>query len=158
MAMKTGRRGFFGLVGGAALAGPSAAKAATQGIAGSLSHLGPGMAPKGPPWYGGVDSINVASRGLSQAVSISTDWKLHEIASLRRFISGQLTDEEIHEQLMRKLEVRRTLIDQNTQALRSVSTVRKVEMFHRNLLADEHERERENKRGYLARLLKEMAS
>lgn len=156
MTIKTGRRGFFGLLGGAALAGPSAAKAATQGISASLSHLGPGMAPTGPyPRYGGTDSIGIGGALKQQS---SGDWRLSQIKDLRRFISGQLTDEEIHEQQMRRLEVRRVLIDQNAQALRSVSTVRKVEMYHRNLLADEVERAREHSRGHLARLLKEIAS
>lgn len=143
------RRGFLGFMGGAAAAGPSVAKAAVaempKGLGAAFSH-NPG-APLG---------------GLSQGIrdtasSIGGSWRIKEIASLRRVLLGDLTDEEKEQRKRSRLYAHQSVVQQNIAGLVSVSGVRKMEMYGDQMARLDDRIRRSEAQGYLSRLLREEA-
>lgn len=139
------RRGFLGFLGGAVAVGPATAKAAVAELPKGLGAIGP-MPPMGG-FYGNT---------ISQAVD-GGDWRLKEIASLKRFLSGELTDEEKEQEKRRRLNFVYNSINQNVAGLQSVSGVHKMRMFDEQMCRLNARIERSERKGYLARLLREAA-
>ncbi len=141
--MKTSRRKFFGLLGGAAVAGPAAAKNVVAhlptGIVGQ-DLLGP-MSPA--PLYGGEVAMK------------SSSWDLDEIARLKRFLSGGLTEEEKEERRRNRLHRRQQFISNHWAGMQSVAGWRKLELYHRDMDRVNDEIERSQSQSYLTRLLRE---
>ena len=136
------RRGFLGIIGGAVAAGPSMAKNA-------VAQLPSGL---------GIESAVLGSAGVSSASSLgSGDWMLEEIANLRRFISGELTDEEQEDRRRAAMYARQSLISNRYAGLKSVADWRKVDLFNRDLQRLNEEINRSQARGRLASLLKQVA-
>lgn len=140
------RRGFLGFIGGAVAAGPATAKAVVAELPKGLGAIGP-MPPMGG-YYGNT---------LSQAVGDGGDWRLKEIASLKRFLSGELTDEEKEQEKRRRLNFVYNSINQNVAGLHSVSGVHKMRMFDEQMFRLNARIERSERKGYLSRLLKEVS-
>jgi len=131
------RRGFLGLLGGAAVAGPAAAKnviaqAAPLSSAGSL-----------------MESLAVNSYGMPckpKAMFSSLD----RIEKLKRLISG---DEEPEFDLYETNSVRRVGIENAVQSLHSVSPVHKIAILRREAERMERERREANWARELKQLL-----
>lgn len=138
------RRAFFGFAGGAVASGPSVAKAV-------LSEMPKGLGISGGAYIGGPVSAGVAS---SAPVG---DWRLDEIARLKRFISGELTDEEKEQDRIEKLHRQEVIISQHAASLVSVSGVQKIGIFNRNMAKVQREIRLSNSKSYLASLLKQVS-
>jgi hypothetical protein len=151
MTLKTGRRGFFGLVGGAAIAGPSIAKNA---VAELPKGLGAGLSSPVPP--SGV-SIG-GSIGLAQKVGGGSSWHVAEIGRLRKYLSGDRSDEEKEEARQQRLYSRQTMISNHAAGLRSVAAWKKLDLYHRDMEALHEEIRRSQTQTRIWRLMKEMAS
>lgn len=146
--MKTSRRKFFGLLGGAAVAGPAAAKNAVAslptGLLGSAA-----LGPEGPvPAYGEY-------AGQTGGLKSSGSWHLNEIARLKRFLSNDLTEEEKEERRRNRLFRRQQSLSNHWAAMQSVAGWRKLELYHRDMDRVNDEIERSQSHSYLTRLLKE---
>ncbi|WP_085033915.1 hypothetical protein [Ensifer aridi] len=142
--MNANRRKFFGLMGGAAVAGPAVAKQAIAQLPQGL-----GMAIDAHSRLGGPQEAN----GIC---GHDKDWRLSRIAQLRRFISGDLTDEEKEELRRRKMHSRQSIISQEVASLVSVSGVRKLDIYNERLHRLHLEIELSENRSSLARFLKDM--
>jgi hypothetical protein len=135
------RRGFLGLMGGAAVAGPGIAKDAVQYLPSGLSSAVP------PAPYGGIIATTRAdSSGMFDRAT--------RIADLRRLISGQLTDEEREERRRERLYNVDTMFAQNVTCLRSVSPFNKVRIHSERMQVVKDEIDRSRNRSYLDRLLR----
>lgn len=120
------RRGFLGIIGGAALAGPKVAKEAVAKLPVGLGDAAMAAAP-----YGGY-----ASPGLNAVTDApSGSWRLTEIANLRKIITGEMTDAEKEDQRRQKMYAQQNIISQSVAALVSVSGVRKLEMYQERMAA-----------------------
>ncbi len=139
------RRGFLGFIGGAAVVGPSAVK---NTVAQMPSGLGLPMSGdiRG---YGG--SVPTAA-GIG-----SGDWRLEEIARLKRFITGELTDAERESERVNLIRSRETLINQHAAALVSVSAVSKIAIFNRDMRRLHREIDVLNNSSYLKQLMAEIS-
>lgn len=111
------RRGFLGFMGGAAVAGPQLAKASVAELPSGLGNAVPGV-------IGGYGSL-----GQPTASGSDKTWKLKEIANLKRFISGGLTDDEKEDRKRRRLYQQERIISQSVACLVSVSGTRKLEIY-----------------------------
>lgn len=110
------RRGFFGFMGGAAVAGPQLAMTAVAELPAGLGNTTQGM-------IGGHGALAVP-------VDVSDkSWKLKEIANLKRLLSGGLTEEEQEDRKRRRLYQQERVINQSVACLVSVSGVRKLEIY-----------------------------
>lgn len=132
------RRGFLGFLGGAAAAGPSVAKAAPKSI-GMVAY---------PPSYG----ISAAN----QAIGGGSDWRIGEIANLRRILTGDMTEEEKEQDRRERMYAMESIIDQNVAVLVSVSGPHKLAMRRDRVRKLHKEIRLSETRGYLSRLLKEV--
>ncbi|MBB3411232.1 hypothetical protein FHT87_005185 [Rhizobium sp. BK316] len=112
------RRGFLGFIGGAAIAGPQAAKTAVKSLPSGMN-------------VGGLMAVQPWGTPVSDASCIkgSGDWRLDEIARLKRLISGQLSDDEIEEKRQQKLHRLDPIVSQNVMALHSVAAHRKLAIY-----------------------------
>jgi len=154
MTMKTSRRKFFGLVGSAAVAGPTVAKNAIAKLPGGLLNGGPGVPPLGLSAGIGGPAPSYASDVACQAIG-GGSWHLEEIARLRRFISGDLTDDEKEERRRQRLYGRQQTISHHWAVMQSVAGWRKIELYHRDMERMNDEIARSHSQSYLARLLRE---
>ncbi|MCY1238367.1 hypothetical protein D9M72_511010 [compost metagenome] len=84
------------------------------------------------------------------------DWKIKEIANLRRFLSGELTDEEKEQEKRRRLYTLQNTISQNVGGLKSVSGVHKLRMYDDQYHCLNDRIRRSESKGYLSRLLGEV--
>lgn len=109
--MKLGRRGFLGIMGGAAAAGPSLAKGVAHGS--FSTHMMP--APTGA--YGGA-----------VAAASETDWKAKRIAELRAIISGD-DPQAARERRMSRIYAADKREEFRLDTLRSVSITARHRMF-----------------------------
>ncbi len=150
--MKTSRRKFFGLMGGAAVAGPTAAKNAIAKLPGGLLDDMPSVPPLGSGYIGSTPSY--PADAACNAIG-GRSWHLEEIARLRRFISGDLTDEEKEERRRSRLYSRQQAISNHWAGMQSVAGWRKLDLFHRDMELVNDEIARSHSQGYLTRLLKE---
>jgi hypothetical protein len=141
------RRGFLGMLGLGAVAGPGVVK---EGIT-AASRSG----------SGGVASMAVEAANAVGARGTLTDHSDHRsylktrILELRRFLSGQETPEQIEERRLFDDELR-TRYEIETSGLRSVSEARKLAMMRRYLRSESLRRDRFNAeadlKSYLAQL------
>jgi len=136
------RRGFLGFVGGAAVAGPTVAKNAVAQLPSGLGFSAGAI---------GYGSNAIPPTGLSGG-----DWRLEEIARLKRFITGELTDEEKQEERAGMLRSHESLISQHAASLVSVSPVRKISIFNREMRKLSREIDVIYRSGQLARMLNEL--
>ena len=136
------RRSFFGLMGGAAVAGPSAAKAALGELPKSLG----GSIPS----FGGYASQMKAGCGSD------TDWRVAEVKRLQRLLTGNLTDEEKEDRKRRRMYQQEAIISQNVTALVSISPASRMRLYHREMEAHQARVEKSELSSNLFRLLKEM--
>lgn len=118
--MRTSRRKFFGIMGGAAAAGPGIAKEAVARLPDGL-----GSAIISSPSYG--------DPSRSTADSIDGEWKLARIAKIKRMLAGDFTDDEKEERNRRRMYAVQSLISQDVAGLKSVSGVRKLEIYNRRV-------------------------
>lgn len=135
------RRGFLGFVGGAAVAGPSVAKNA-------VAKLPEGL---------GLGNHIVASYGIPGEVGEGPgggDWKIKEIAKLRRLLTGDLTDDEKEERRRSRLYSRQLRISHEVSVLVSVSGVHKLAMHEHRMEKNSEDITRSSLRGRLSRLLR----
>lgn len=116
------RRGFLGIIGGAAIAGPKVAKDAVAKL-----PVGLGDAMAAAP-YGGYASI-----GANGTEPSNGSWRLTEIANLRKIITGEMTDQEKEDQRRQKMYAQQNIISQSVATLVSVSGVRKLEMYQERM-------------------------
>ena len=111
------RRGFLGFMGGAAVAGPAVAKNVVAELPNGLLD----------------GKIGFAS-GLAQGYPVATkcedqgEWRIKEIANLKRLMTGELTDDEKEERRRTRLYNRQTIISHGVACLVSVSGVHKLRM------------------------------
>lgn len=114
------RRAFFGLMGGAAVAGPQVAKAALAEMPAGLGHSFGGSSP----------SVSYDSEASSIGGS---NWKLKEIADLKRVLTGELTAGEKEQRKRDRLYQQERVISQSVASLVSVSGVRKLDIFRERM-------------------------
>lgn len=133
--MKLQRRKFFGLMGGAAIAGPSIAKDAVE---------------KMPVGLGDIDVWGNSYGVVAESIKPS---KSSRILELRRLISGEFTKEEIEDRRRDKMRRKMQLINQEIASLRSVSGVRKIDMYQERCVVINDAISRSYNMGYLERLL-----
>lgn len=138
------RRGFFGIVGGAAIAGPSIAKEVVSQLP---SGLGNASIPMPPMGYLG--------QGIVNSTADSGSWKLAEIASIKRFLTGELTDEEKEGRNRQRLYRREQVINQNVACLQSVSGSRKLAIYGRRMELHGEEMDRSERQQRLHWLLRQ---
>lgn len=119
------RRAFFGIMGGAAVAGPKVAKEAVAKLPVGLSDVA--MAP-----------VPVGFGSLGKANGSDKSWVLKEIADVRRFLAGGLTEEEKEQNRRNRLYSQQSVISQSVASLVSVSGVRKLEIYRDRM--EEHTR------------------
>lgn len=139
------RRGFLGVMGGAAVAAPALAK---QAVSQLPSGLGSASIPAPPMGY----SIG---QGVSLASSSDGSWMLKEIADLKRFLTGDLTDEEKENRNRQRLYRREQIINQNVACLASVSGSRKLAIYSRRMEQHSEELERSERQQRLHWLLRQ---
>lgn len=144
--MNLNRRKLFGLMGGAAVAGPGIAK---QAVAQLPQGLGMAMGPS-PPWGSPSKGIECAT------LASNSDWRLDHIANLKRMISGDLTDEEKEDRRRQKMHARQSLISQEVAGLVSVSGVRKLDIYNERVHRLQEDIERSQHQSQLWRYLKEI--
>ena len=136
------RRGFLGFMGGAAVAGPAVAKQA-------VAQLPPGL---------GISGMPMPSYGYpADANSVGPDptWKLKQIADIRRFLSGDLTDEEKEDRKRQRLYRREQVINQNVACLHSVSGSRKLAIYSSRIEQHYDEIQRSERQSRLHWLLRQ---
>ena len=145
------RRGFLGVLGGAAVAGPGAAKQAVT--AAQSASLG-GVARAGA--IGGALARETPVTGLGGLQYDHKNYLMQRVAELKRRISGELTDEEREERRVQN-DRRKVRFEIETGDLRSMAEGRKFARMARFAEAQDHERERFYARRSLAEVLKELA-
>lgn len=139
------RRAFFGLMGGAAVAGPAAAK---QAIGKLPVGLGDALVPTAPV---GSGYLNQKSAGVVADVV----WKAKEISNLQKFLLGDLTDEEKERQKRDRMYAQQTVISQSVATLVSVSGVRKLEIYRDRMEAHNRKIQESDARSRLHWLLRQ---
>lgn len=145
------RRGFLGFLGGAAAAGPAVAKEALARLpVGMGDVVGGGFSTVADGYGGGTGYLSAAEP------TGGDDWRLKEIASLRRILSGDLTAEERGERDRQALEKRQHLISQNVASLVSVSSTRKLGIYNARAAAHHEDIARIRTQSYLQHLLMEV--
>lgn len=138
------RRGFLGFMGGAAIAGPSVAKKVVAELPVGMPYvhsLGQGVGA-----YGQKD----ASSSLS-----NRDWRLNEIAQIKRLLSGELTDDEKEERQRQRLWRREQVINQNVACLQSVSGSRKMSIYGERMARHQEDIDRSHRQQRLYWLLRQ---
>jgi len=141
------RRKLLGFIAGGAVAGPAAAKSIVAELPKGLSG---GMMPfPGGGVYAGYGNL------VGPTDPGSGDWRLREIADIKRWLSGELTDEEKEREQRRRMHTLQNSITQNVAGLRSVSGLHKMRMFDGQMHALNDRIERSERKGYLSRLLRE---
>jgi len=110
--MKASRRKFFGLMGGAAVAGPAAAKSVVEPLVSSGMSL---------PMAGGYGGVAFASGAEPSRAS--------RIAELVKRLSGFRTTAEIEQERLNRIENAAEIFRYEVDALRSVSMRHKVSMI-----------------------------
>jgi len=123
------RRGFLGLIGGAAVAGPAAAKNAI-----ATSALGSGNLAGALALRGGGDPP-----GVSSGLGVFSTYE--RMAKIKRLLSGEETEERDPYSLANR---RRVYAEHQVNALQSVSMPAKLQMLARKT----DEIEAEQRRGY----------
>lgn len=146
--MNTNRRKFFGLLGGAAVAGPAVAKEAIEKLPTGMGDFNLN------PSFG--DASYALIKGEGTVVGDGVDLRLREIADLKRLIAGDLSESEKEDRRRRRMERRQVLVSQHVAGLVSVSSVRKLDIYNRRIEALSLDIERSSMNSYLARLLKEV--
>lgn len=116
------RRGFLGIIGGAAVAGPAAAKNIIKTRPDSIGST-LGILREGPS----MGAIATAGNGIDR------DWRLGEIERLRRFISGGESEEEKEAKRQQRLHAMEPIVSQNVMCLQSVSAATQVRMHRRRM-------------------------
>jgi alkylated DNA nucleotide flippase Atl1 len=111
------RRGFLGIMAGAGIAGPSAAKQAVT--AASRTQLGGVARLTGMPSAAGLGGVAEDPMGSSGS------WLKTAIADTRRIISGQKTDEQIERERLDDETVRHAF-EIETSGMRSMSEAAKL--------------------------------
>lgn len=134
------RRGFLGFIGGAAVAGPSAAKKVVTKLPSGL----------------GLSNVASIGMGYGSPQSSGGDWRIEEVARLKRFLTGELTEDERQEERANLLRTRENLISQHAASLVSVAAVRKIDIFNREMRKLNREVDILYRSGYLTKLLREM--
>lgn len=119
------RRAFFGIMGGAAVAGPKVAKEAIAKLPVGLSDVAMTPVPVGGALCGPISRED-------------RSWVLQEIADVRRFLAGGLTEEEKEQNRRNRLYSQQSVISQSVASLVSVSGVRKLEIYRDRM--EEHTR------------------
>jgi len=137
------RRGFLGFLGGAAAAGPAMARNAVASMPSGLGVAGSGLS-----W--GSDAEVAPS-----CASTDGDWRLSEIARLKRVISGEKNKDEAEQDRINAMHRREVIISQHTAGLVSVSGVSKLRIFHRDMQRLNDEIDVARSRNYLSRLIHE---
>lgn len=135
------RRGFLGFIGGAAVAGPSVAKNTIVQMPSGL-----GLA-RGAIGGGYGNSVPSAPSG---------DWRIDEIARLKRIITGDLSEEEKEAARADIIRSKEAIISQHAASLVSVAAVAKIAIFNREARRLHREIDVMNSGLYLKRLLREM--
>lgn len=118
------RRSFFGLMGGAAVAGPRVAKEALAKL-----PVGLGDSSMAFPPMGGYN-------GAGKDIAADSAWKLKEIADIKRILTGDLSDSEKEDRERQRQYHHSQVISQSVAALVSVSGVRKLEIYRDRM--DQH--------------------
>lgn len=141
------RRGFLGIVGGAAVAGPSIAKEVVASLPAGL------VAPSVPMTTLGYSS----GKGLVCTTEPGSEhsWRLQEIAEIKRFLTGELSDEEKESRNRQRLYRREQVINQNVACLQSVSGSRKLAIYGRRMELHGEEMERVERQQRLHWLLRQ---
>lgn len=142
------RRGFLGIIGGAAVAGPSIAKDVVASLPTGLTTASPPMASMG--YFSG--------QGLAKAattIGSENSWRLQEIAEIKRFLTGELTDEEKESRNRQRLYRREQVINQNVACLQSVSGSRKLAIYGRRMELHGEDMERVERQQRLHWLLRQ---
>jgi hypothetical protein len=125
------RRGFLGFLGGAAVAGPSAAKsivASAPTTLGGHAALGVGlMAAPEPDAPGNLSGVGAAFR------------KMDRLAQIKRWISGE---EEPEEDIYDVARVRQLMVDQRVNALHSVSGAARMRIARREMSKIERDKQK----------------
>lgn len=109
--MKASRRKFFGLMGGAAVAGPAAAKSVVE----------PLVSAGGPPVASGYYGVAIKAD--------TTQSKASRIAELVKRLSGFRSNEEIEQERSDRLDNAANMFRYEVDALRSVSARHKLSMI-----------------------------
>ncbi|RVG96711.1 hypothetical protein CN221_11230 [Sinorhizobium meliloti] len=97
------------------------------------------------------------SAGIGVADSSGGEWRIREIADLKRILSGDLTDEEKEQRRRERMYALEAIVDQNVAVLISVSGPQKLAMRRDRVRRLQEEIRLSETRGYLSRLLKEMS-
>lgn len=145
------RRGFLGLLGGAAVAGPAAAKQAVTAASHSQSGGAAKIAGVGVPNFGAGPMIALQSKGDGRK-----SFFLQEIADIRRRLTGKLTDEEIEERRIQD-GVRMILFEIETSSLHSMSEAGKYRRMARYRDAEMQQARRFYDQRNLKAYIKELA-
>jgi len=141
------RRGFLGIMGGAVVAGPRAAKQAVTAASKSMSG---GMAANGityPPSSPETEAMVSSSH---------KSYLLEQVAKLRRRLTGQLTEEELEERRIDS-DARRVGFEIETSGLRSMSESGKYSRMSRYAKQQAEERDVFYSRRRLNQYIKELA-
>lgn len=112
--MKASRRKFFGLMGGAAVAGPAAAKSVVEPL---VSAGGPPVPPVPSGYYGLANTAGAAQSKASR------------IAELVKRLSGFRSNEDIERERAGRLDNAANMFRYEVDALRSVSARHKMSMI-----------------------------
>lgn len=139
------RRGFLGIIGGAAVAGPSAAKAVVAKMPVGIVDASATLLP----------SVGYSGSGHGQSVGLDRSWKLSEIANIKRFLGGELSDEEKEQRKRQKMYNRQSIINQRIAGLVSVSGVYKFDMYNREIAEMNEDIAKSEARGRLHWLLRD---
>lgn len=117
--MKATRRKFFGFMGGAAVAGPAAAKSLAAPIAGGGISGGMGFA--------GI----AAATSSAKSASVDPIYVMKRISELRDRIAGKRTKRELESDRLERIAGRNQAVRHQIDSLRSVS------MQHKSRMAQE---------------------
>ncbi|MDG3577143.1 hypothetical protein P7F60_12140 [Rhizobium sp. YJ-22] len=142
--MLTKRRGFLGLFAGAAAAGPGAIRSGAQmALSSGKAVPMPSFNVRHHESVGGFDRVAYVKK---------------QIADTKRWLTGELTDEEKFTIEHERLFHRRHLAEANISALRSVSESRKTGMLMARQRQIDHDRMRHEKEMDIVRWLKELGA
>ena len=126
------RRGFLGLLGGAAVAGPAAAKNAVTQVM-PLSGAGNLVGALTAHSYDGGPVPTQLGSGGSLLANFDRAMKL------KRLISGE---EQMEVEPYEAAQVKRVITEHDIHALRSISAPHKVRIMHREAMKLERERQK----------------
>lgn len=137
------RRGFLGFMGGAAVAAPAVAKTAIAELPKGLGSVSMGV---------GVPSMGY---GGGPVDSVGGNWRLKEIANLKRILTGDLTEDEKEQRKRERMYARQQSISHGVAVLVSVSGAHKLNMYANRIERHKDRIRRSETKGYLARLLRQ---